>query len=151
MDLDFRTRVLDAFATHLDARHSIAERELAALDDAASNETKSSAGDKYETAREMFSQARDLQRRVREEAEAGLAWIERQRVDTPRVACGPGALVQTSDGWLLLGPVPVNVEVEGQAVQGVSTQSPLGQALKGARVGETREFRGREIAIAQLR
>lgn len=143
-------RTLDAFAAHLEKGRSSAEHELEALDEAAANETKSSAGDKYETAREMFSQARDLQRRIREEAEAGLAWIERQRTETSRVACGPGALVETSDGWILLGPVPVRVEVDGVAVQGVSTQSPLGQALKGARPGEPRTFRERSISVTRL-
>jgi transcription elongation GreA/GreB family factor len=143
-------RTLDAFAAHLEKGRSSAEHELEALDEAAANETKSSAGDKYETAREMFSQARDLQRRIREEAEAGLAWIERQRAEASRVACGPGALVETSEGWLLLGPVPVKIEVDGVAVQGVSAQSPLGQALKGARAGETRIFRERALVVLRF-
>ena len=150
MDSDFRSRILDAFASLLESRCADARRELEALDEAAANETKSSAGDKYETAREMFAQARDLQRRIREEAESGLAWIDRQRAETSRIACGPGALVETAEGWMLLGPIPVKVEVDGVAVQGVSTQSPLGQAFKGARAGDTVAFRDRHIPVMRL-
>ena len=146
----FRTSALDVFAAHLEERRSSAEHELAALDEASANETKSSAGDKYETAREMFAQARGLQRRILEEAEAGCAWVERQRSGEARTKCGPGALVETSEGWLLLGPVPVRVDVNGTEVQGTSTQSPLGQALKGTRAGDDVPFRGKTIRVLRI-
>lgn len=150
MDHDFRSRVLAAFTSFLEERRATALLELATLDEAAANETKSSAGDKYETAREMFSQARDMQRRIREEAEAGLEWLGRQQGAPLRDHCGPGALVKTSDGWLLIGPIPIQVDVDCTSVQGASLQSPLGLALKGARSGDRTVFRGRDIEIVVI-
>lgn len=150
MDHEFRSRVLEAFTTFLQERLASATHELATLDEAAANETKSSAGDKYETAREMFSQARDMQRRIREEAEAGLEWLGRQQGAPRRDHCGPGALVKTSDGWLLIGPIPIQVDVDGTSVQGASLQSPLGLALKGTRPNDHAVFRGRGIEILEI-
>lgn len=150
MNHEFRHRVLSAFAATLEERGTMARLELATLDEAASGETKSSAGDKYETAREMFSQARDLQRRILEEAEAGLDWIRRQVESPPRTSCNPGAVVKTSEGWILLGPIPIAVDLDGIAVQGVSVQSPLGMSLKGARTGEQRAFRERTMEVTTI-
>lgn len=145
-----KSRVLETFALGLRARCADAEKELAALAEAAGNETKSSAGDKYETAREMFSQARDMQRRILDEARIQLDWIGRQDPSVRRGSAGPGALLRTGDGWMLLGPIPSAVEVDGVPVQGLSTQSPLGQVLKGAREGDCVEFRGRRLEILDL-
>jgi hypothetical protein len=43
--------------------------------------------------------------------------------------------------------VPVSVELDGIAVQGVSMQGPLGMALKGAKAGEKRPFRDRQVVV----
>lgn len=142
-----KAEVLEAFATALRERCAAAEKELAALVDAAANETKSSAGDKYETAREMFSQARDLQRRLLDEARVQLDWIARQDLSSPRTSAGTGALVRTSEGWMLLAPIAGSAKVGTETVQGLSIQSPLGQALKGARDGDVVEFRGRRLEV----
>lgn len=142
--------VLEAFAMVQRQRCADAEQELAALADAAGNETKSSAGDKYETAREMFSQARDMQRRILDEARVQLDWIARQDLSSQRESAGTGALVRTGEGWMLLGPIPSSVTVGEVAVQGLSIQSPLGQALKGAREGSAVDFRGRRLEILRI-
>lgn len=145
-----KAEVLEAFAAGLRERCAGAEKELADLAEAAGNETKSSAGDKYETAREMFSQARDMQRRILDEARVQLDWIARQDPSTPRTSAGTGALVRTGEGWMLLGPIPSSVECVGGSVQGLSIQSPLGQALKGAREGGVVEFRARRLEILRV-
>lgn len=147
MTSGFKARVLASFATVLQERVAAAEGELAVLDDAAAQETKSSAGDKYETAREMFAQARDLQRRMLDEARVQLDWLARQDPSQVRDRVGAGALVQTDGGWLLLSPIPLSVELEGVPVQGVSAQSPLGQGLKGAKAGERPVFRDRPVEV----
>jgi len=147
MDPVFKKRVLEAFAADCRVRIEDAGRELALLDEAAEGETKSSAGDKYETAREMFSQARDLHRKAREEAASRLDWLRRQDPSLERTSVGPGALVRVDGSWFLPGPVPFSVIVDGDPVQGASMQGPLGLALKGARAGERRAFREREVLV----
>ena len=145
-----RSEVLEAFAVVLRERCTGAEKELADLAEAAGNETKSSAGDKYETAREMFSQARDMQRRILDEARVQLDWIARQDLSATRESAGTGALLRTSEGWMFLCPIPSTIAVGDTTVQGLSIQSPLGQALKGAREGSAVEFRGRRLEILRI-
>src|SRR6188768_2532876 len=78
-------------------------RELRNVDEAAAGETKSSAGDKYETAREMMAQARNLLGRNLAETEAGLDTLARMAAAPLRPIIGFGSLVETDQGWHLLG------------------------------------------------
>jgi len=95
----------------------------------------------------MIAQARSMQASALREAEAGLEWILRQDPSRPFPAIALGALFRTGDGWFLACPVPVQIPLEGLIVQGLSLQGPLGQCIKGARAGETREFRGKQVCI----
>lgn len=144
-----KSAALAALRELLAQRLEQARSELAELDQAAAGETKSSAGDKYETAREMIGQSRTMQRRIQDEAHASLDWLDRQ---TSSVAStfASGSLVRTSSGWFLVCPSPVELDVAGIRVQGVTLASPFGQACKGAREGETRIFRNRKVEILEI-
>lgn len=126
------------------------DRELAHLDEAAAAETKSSAGDKYETAREMISQARRLQLARQEKAAAGMEWISRQDSVRTYVSAVAGCLIETDKNVYLLGILTESVTVDGLVVQGLSLTSPLGQALKGVRVGDCVAWRGSVLEIRAL-
>jgi hypothetical protein len=124
--------------------------ELEALEQAAAGETRSSAGDKYETGREMIGQARAMQERIRADAQAGLDWLAGRNPSTPSGAFGWGALVLAAGTWYLVCPCPVEFHVRGIQIQGVSLASPFGQACKGAREGESRIFRDRAVEMARI-
>lgn len=147
---DLKGRVLAALGGLLFRRMEQVERELAQLDEAQAGETKSSAGDKYETAREMVAQSRRMQLRIQQETEIGIQWLHRQDPPFFSASFSAGALVRTSAGWFLVCPSPVELEVDGIRVQGISLTSPVGQACKGARAGETRTFRDRTIEILEI-
>ena len=142
-----RPNVLSSMRSLLEEKAVRARAELAELDQASAQETKSSAGDKYETAREMIAQARELQSSVLGGTQLGIEWLERQ---DPSRTCGSialGAIFQTSDGWFLACPLPMEIPLRDGSVQGISLQSPLGQCLKGASAGGTRVFRGKTVQI----
>lgn len=132
------------------ARQADYRRELANLNEASARETKSSAGDKYETAREMIAQSRRLMEANLAEAEAALANLERMAVAPARGGCGFGSLLETSQGWLLVGISIGDVEVDGMAVRTLSLASPLGQALKGHASGDMLPWRGEELQILSV-
>jgi len=150
MDLSFKLRTLEAFRLALTARRDEALHELVLLDEAAAAETKSSAGDKYETAREMIGQSRSLQERGRLEAQAGLDWLAALDASRLRESAGPGVLVKSDLGLHLLGVLTASVRVDDATVQGITPASPLGQALKGKRPGDTLEWRGRSVAVQSI-
>lgn len=122
--------------------------ELASLDEAAARETKSSAGDKYETAREMIAQSRNVIGRALGEAEAGLSALDRMAAAPAAGATvGFGSLVETSQGWCLVGASLGMIAWEGEDVKTLTLASPLGQVLKGKSAGDKVPWRGGELAI----
>ncbi|HOX53213.1 MAG TPA: hypothetical protein PKY05_17140, partial [Fibrobacteria bacterium] len=149
VDKKWKSEVFFVLRTLLEANAASALGELESIALACGNETKSSAGDKYETAREMLSQARALQTRLLEEAKAALEWLDRQDPEQVREKVAVGALVRLDDGWILVTPFPAQLDVVGRAVRCLSLASPLGQALKGARAGESRVFRDRAVGIRE--
>ncbi|HXP89710.1 MAG TPA: hypothetical protein VN931_02160 [Fibrobacteria bacterium] len=124
--------------------------ELEALEQAAAGETRSSAGDKYETGREMIGQARAMQERIRADAQAGLDWVACRNPSIPSEIFAWGALALASGTWYLVCPCPVELHVQGIPIQCVSLASPFGQACKGARQGEIRIFRDRAVEILRI-
>jgi transcription elongation GreA/GreB family factor len=145
-----KNRALAVCREALLARQAGYRRELANLDEASAAETKSSAGDKYETAREMIAQSRRLVEANLAEAEAALATLERMAVSPSQATCGFGSLAETSQGWLLLGASLGEVEVDGATVRTLSLASPLGQALKGRAAGDRIPWRGAELSLLSV-
>ncbi|QQS05432.1 MAG: hypothetical protein IPK50_00695 [Fibrobacterota bacterium] len=149
-DKSWKLEVFAALRRVLESNAASAERELASIAQAYEGETKSSAGDKYETAREMLSQARSMQSRLQDEARSALDWLDRQDLSVKRESISFGALARLPEGWFLVCPFPLQLEVDGQAVRCMSLAGPLGQVLKGARVGEARDFRGKAIEVREV-
>jgi transcription elongation GreA/GreB family factor len=145
-----KTRALALCRATLLDRQAGYRRELANLDQASAGETKSSAGDKYETAREMIAQSRRLMETNLAEAEAALANLERMAAATDRNGCGFGSLLETSQGWLLVGISLGDVDVDGVAIRTLSLASPLGQALKGRAAGDKVPWRGEDLLILSV-
>lgn len=149
-DKNWKYEVFAALRRVLEANAASAERELGSIAQAYEGENKSSAGDKYETAREMLSQARSMQSRLQDEARSALDWLDRQDLSVSRESISFGALTRLPDGWFLVCPFPLQLEVRGEAVRCMSLASPLGQILKGARGGDVREFRGKAIEVREV-
>jgi transcription elongation GreA/GreB family factor len=145
-----KNRVLALCRRSLLARQADYHRELASLDEAAARETKSSAGDKYETAREMIAQSRRLMEGNLAEVDAALAALDRIAAAPAQAACGFGSLAETSQGWFLVGASLGEVGVDGTTIRVLSLASPLGQALKGRRAGDRVPWRGAELSILSI-
>lgn len=134
----------------LEERRAGYAAEIAALDEAAARETKSSAGDKYETGREMIAQSRRLMEANLAEAEAGLEALGRMASAPAGDRVGFGSLAETSQGWFLFGASLGEIECDGVPVRTASLASPIGTALKGKRVGESVPWRGGALAVLSL-
>jgi len=123
------------------------ETQIQDAQEAATEDTKSSAGDKYETSREMIQQEID-------KATAQVAtfvqmeeWLRRVEPSQKQRNIVFGSLVRSNEGWYYLSVSLGKVSVEGQTVYALSMASPLGQALAGKTAGEKVIFRGREVHI----
>jgi transcription elongation GreA/GreB family factor len=145
-----RTALILRCKEQLTARQAEYRRELKNLDEAAAGETKSSAGDKYETAREMIAQSRNLISRNLAEAEAGLDALARMAAAPLRPVIGFGSLVETDSGWHMVGASLGEMEISGVVVRMISLASPLGAALKGKRAGDRIPWRGAFLEVLRV-
>jgi len=135
---------------HITATINNAEELIADARDAAANETKSSAGDKYETAREMMQQEIDLNTARLNNAKAQeqvLKHIETDRISDTVI---PGTLVQTDSGYFYIAVGAGQLMVDGVKYYAISMDSPLGVQLKGKQAGDSYELNGKRFQIKSV-
>ncbi|OWP63402.1 3-oxoacyl-ACP synthase [Hymenobacter amundsenii] len=118
-----------------------------AAQESANSETKSSAGDKYETGRAMAQNERD--RNLVQLQQARQLLTEIQRIN-PELACDavrPGALVDTSLGHFFISISAGKLPFDGTDYFAVSAAAPVAAALAGKRVGEVVMFNGKAVHV----
>ncbi len=145
-----RQSLLAQCRQYLDNRMAEYARELSSLDQAAAAETKSSAGDKYETGREMIAQSRALIQRNHAATLVHLDVLDRMAAAPLRDKVGFGSLVGTASGWYWVGISLGELETAEGMVNTVSLASPLGSALQGKGVGDRIAWKGSELEILAL-
>lgn len=150
MSVPDRKALLELCRQALEARKREYAGELLSLDEAAAAETKSSAGDKYETGREMIAQSRNLISHNLSETVAHLETLDRMAAAPLRDRIGFGSLAETSLGWYLVGVSLGEVEIGGVLVRTVSLASPLGTTLRGKSPGDSLPWRGSSLEILRI-
>jgi hypothetical protein len=116
----------------------------------AANDSKSSAGDKHETGRAMMQQAQEQLGKQLQEAEIKRASLARIQTLSPTEVIGEGSLVITNENVLLLAAPLGKIHFEGKDFFVISMQSPLAQALKGKKNGDTIIFQQKQINILSV-
>jgi len=130
----------------------IAEVEFAIrdADDALANDTKSSAGDKYETSREMVQQDINRYQKQLVVAQQDLATLEKIDAFKKFERIGLGSLVKTNVGSYFLSISIGQLKINGYSIYAISPASPLGQVLLGKSIGETIHFNSKEQQIMAI-
>ena len=145
---------IECYAACLAAVHerlAAARAGMAAAQESSNSETKSSAGDKYETGREMASQERDRQAAQLAEAQKLLADLQKLRPELPCDTVRLGALAATSLGLFYVSTGAGRLRTAaGHEFLAVSAGAPLVQALSGRRAGETVVFNGQSVRVEQV-
>jgi transcription elongation GreA/GreB family factor len=123
-----------------------ARREYLLAKESRDSDTKSSAGDKFETGREMMQREMDKWSAQIDNTVISLNKIDRLADLPASTIISEGSLVETdqetyfiSIGYGMLG-----------SVYAISIESPLGVELKGKKVGDRVEMRGRNITIKSI-
>ena len=129
----------------IEQRISAARTAMQAAQESSSSETKSSAGDKYETGREMANAERDRNAAHMQQAQQLQAELARISPDALCDAVRPGALVATSMGQFYIS-ISAG-KLEGYDVFAVSPAAPVAVALKGLRAGEEAAFNGKMVRV----
>lgn len=134
----------------LQQRIETAKMAMLNAQDAANSEEKSSAGDKYETARAMGQLDREMNAKQYEEAKRELSLLQNLYVLEPSSVVIPGSFVKTNKGdFFICSGLGIH-SVEGKKVGFLSVKSPLAIPLLGKSAGDSFQFQGQSWKIEAL-
>ena len=111
------------------------QQVLADLKESGANETKSTAGDKHETALAMLQIEQANTRAQLQEVLAQKAALEKINPVLSAAMIVNGSLIKTNRGYLFMSIALGKAVIDNNAVIALSPQSPLGQKLMGLQVG----------------
>lgn len=148
---ELKEKIFQAAIRQLKEKISLLQQERKAVSEGILEDTKSSAGDKFETGREMMTQDLKTIETTIEKLQEDLDEIYRvQSIKSNSEAVREGSLIQLGTDFFLISASIGQLEVEGKKYFLLSRNSPLGQVLIGKKKGENVLFRGKPQAILDV-
>lgn len=135
---------------YVSARIDAARQAIADAQRSANEETRSSAGDKYETGRAMAQLEIEKNAQQLGESLKLKKVLDEMRIDVRVDAAESGSLVVTDRGLFFIAISIGRVEVDGEAYVVISPASPLGKQLMGSKPGETKTFNNQNYHVKEL-
>jgi transcription elongation GreA/GreB family factor len=114
------------------------------------SDTKSSAGDKHETARAMVQLEQEKLNKQLGELIQMKSTLNQVNPTILHRQVGVGSLIHTSFGWYFLSVGLGQISVEETTVFALNPQAPLGKQLMEKRVGEELDFNGNKLEILEI-
>jgi hypothetical protein len=145
-----KQKIYDHFLGMIKTRLEAMQQKLDDLQESLKQETKSTAGDKYETGRAMVHMEQEQAGRQRSELLLQKAELESIDINTGSGIAAKGSLVATNRGYLFLSTGLGKAVIDGETVYALSTQSPLGQQLDGKSAGDTITMNGLSYLIRKV-
>ncbi|TXK78581.1 transcription elongation factor [Mesonia sp. K4-1] len=145
-----REELLRSCHTYVNERILRLEASVRDLEHDLGNETKSSAGDKYETSREMINaEISQLERQLKEfkKLKGILSLPQLQKAST---AIQLGSIVITNAANYFVA-IPVGeVNIDKEKFYAIGINSPMAQLLNGKQKGDVFTFREKEVKILDV-
>lgn len=148
--IELKTLVLKRCHEIVAGRISTAQAALDAAQQAANDETKSSAGDKYETGRAMAQLAMEQNSAHLTEALKLRKQLEVIKPDSTGDFVQRGSLIQTDQALYFISVSVGIIDVDREKIAVISPESPIGALLMGKRVHDSFSFNGRAFKITGL-
>src|SRR5665213_1271869 len=138
--MTLKQKVHQHFLQMVNDKINLLHQDLADLKESGANETKSTAGDKHETALAML-QIEQANKRVQlEKVIAQKIAVERINPTIVAAIVVSGSLVKTDKGYLFMSVALGKAVVEEITMTASSPQSPLGSQLRGLKAGDSAVF-----------
>ncbi len=135
---------------YIKVREAEIKKILEEAREAANNETKSSAGDKYETGRETMQQEIDLNITRLNELSKLKQSLERIIPDQTGTTVVPGSVVRTSNGHYYISIGAGKLKIDDITYYAISVESPIGEKLAGQKTGHAFDFNGKKVMIESV-
>ena len=148
--MPFKQKVYSQYLQSINNKIGLLRSTLNDLKESSSNETKSTAGDKHETALAMLQiEQKNVNQQLKEALDQKIL-LEQVNSAVSKQEAGSGALLKTNRGYLFLSIALGKIIVDGVAIIAISPRSPLGQKLIGLKVDNTAEINGIQYMIESI-
>lgn len=139
-DQQTKEALLALCQTYVQQRIDTAKQAMQAAQESANSESKSSAGDKYETGRAMAQLERDRHAQLLAEAMKLNQELTRLNIDKKYDIIQPGSLVVTNRGAFFISISAGKLTLSGKDYFAVSAASPIATVLAGKKTGDSATF-----------
>ncbi|ERJ57596.1 GreA/GreB family elongation factor [Sphingobacterium paucimobilis] len=145
-----KENILDACFEFVNNRIKEITLAIESADNSLKEDTKSSAGDKYETGREMIQQDLNRFQQQLALAEEDLKTLEWIRQAKPTTTVSLGSLIETNKDNVYFVAVSIGKLSAYPNVYVISPRSPIGQLLLGKQLGENVEFNKQSFILEKI-
>jgi transcription elongation GreA/GreB family factor len=145
-----KRELYDLCVRYVQNRIDTVQHAIFATQAAANEETKSSAGDKYETGRAMMQQESDRNMAQLNETNKLMAALKQVSINGTSKKVETGSLVITKDARFFLAISAGTLTINNQTYFAVSSASPIGLKLKGQKAGDQFSLNGKNYTIEEV-
>ena len=135
--MTFKQKIYTHYLQVVNDKIDLLQKVLADLKESGANETKSTAGDKHETALAMLQIEQANTRAQLKEVELQKVILEKINPSLTPAVIVNGSLIKTNRGYLFLSIAAGKAVIDGEEVIALSQQSPLGKQLIGLKEDDT--------------
>ncbi len=147
---EIKDKAKQACLEKIKTRMKVCEDQLEQIQYDLANETKSSAGDKYETGRAMLQIEREKTGRQLAELEQLEQVMKSIDPMTMHLKVQLGSLVQTHDNYYFIAVSLGEITIDGLRFYAISKQTPMAQVILGKSKGDEARFRDVSIGIEEV-
>ena len=147
---DLKKELYEQCVSYVRKSMDAAELGIKEAQKASNEDTKSSAGDKYETGRAMMQQ--ETNRNLAQLNEANKLMVALNRISTAGIAhkAETGSVIKTNNGNFYLAISAGSLSANGETYVAVSPASPIGLLLMGKITGESFTLNGKSYVIESV-
>lgn len=135
---------------YVQSRMDAAQQGIDEAQQASKEDTKSSAGDKYETGRAMMQQETDRNMAQLNEANKLKVALNAINPFAAHTTIDTGSVVKTNNGNFYLAISAGTLQVDGVSYFAISPASPIGVKLKGLKPGDKFELNGKGYVVESI-
>ncbi|WP_452609961.1 3-oxoacyl-ACP synthase [Roseivirga echinicomitans] len=148
--LEIKIQLFNHWTALVNERISNIEEAMRNAQASANEETKSSAGDKYETGRAMMHLEKEKLATQLSEVSKMKMGLDQINPEKNQLLAELGSVVITSNAKYFLSVSLGQIKVEDEVYFAISPASPIGRAMFGKKKGDSFDFGGKQINLLDV-
>ena len=145
-----KNKLLQKLHAHLDTQIETAQAAINSAKESKNNETKSTAGDKFETGRAMMQLEQEKNEMQLSKVLHSKNVLSQIDLEKQFDSVGFGSLVLTNQGKYFIAIGIGKVKLENETYFVISPDSPVGKLLLGKQKGEQFTFRSNDFLVLEV-